>query len=355
MRNGKETQNAGSRQIPTEEQEASTRRPGGFKIRGVWIYDPRDLDAERTMVQLKKKGFNAIFVRLSSGGAAYYPSKVMPMAVNSGDQAGIWSKAAKRHGISMHAWHVCFMMHNAPQPEMTKVIKRGDAMMDYKGKVLRPSYGAVVRAPAAESTLDFEKAAMLELATRFEFDGVQFDYIRYPIYSADYSPSARRRFEQDRGKRVKNWPSDVRKDAGAAEYQRWKQRVVTGIVRDVSKAVRAASPGIQISAAVWCNPTIGRDEFGQDWPAWVRQGYLDFVCPMSYTKSEGNLRKWTRLQKRVVEGRVPIYPGIGVYMLSKPAQLNRQIDIVRDEDLPGYVLYNFNARTLNQFFPYLEN
>jgi uncharacterized lipoprotein YddW (UPF0748 family) len=307
------------------------------------------------MAQLKKEGFNTVFVRLSSGGAAYYPSKVMPAVRDSGNQARIWSEAAKRHGISMHAWHVCFMMHNAPQSEMTKVIKRGEAMMDYKGKVLRPSYGAVVRAPAGETTLDFEKAAMLELATQFGLDGVQFDYIRYPIYSADYSPAARRRFEEETGQKVKNWPSDVRKGARAAEYQRWKQRVVTEIVRDVSKSVRAASPDTQISAAVWCNPAIGRDEFGQDWPTWVHQGYLDFVCPMSYTKSETMLRKWTRIQKQVVGGRVPIYPGLGVYMLTKPSQLNRQISIVHEEGMPGYVLYNFNARTLNRFFPYLEN
>ena len=143
------------------------------EFRGVWIYDPRDFDAERTMIQLRKEGFNNVFVRLSSGGAAYYPSQIMP-CVSGSNQAKIWTDAAHRHGIKIHAWHVCFMMHNATSSAMNKVISRGEAMMDYKGRVIRPTYKAVVRAPAAERTLEFEKAAMVELASKFKLVGVQF-------------------------------------------------------------------------------------------------------------------------------------------------------------------------------------
>ena len=325
------------------------------EFRGVWIYDPRELNAERTMVHLRAKGFNNVFVRLSSGGAAYYPSNVMPTAPDSGNQAKRWVEAAHRHGIKIHAWHVCFMMHNATKSSMNNVIARGEAMMDFKGRVIRPSYGAVVRAPAADNTLDFEKAAMVELATKFDLDGVQFDYIRYPIYSVDYSPAARRRFKEDTGRSVKNWPSGVRKGKLAAEYQRWKQNVITDLVKKVSRSVRTANSDIEISAAVWNDPDIGCDEFGQDWPRWVKNGYLDFVCPMSYTTSEIALRKWTRKQKREVDGKVPIYPGLGVYMMSKPSQLNQQLRVIREEGMPGYVLYNFTPRTLDRFFPYINN
>jgi uncharacterized lipoprotein YddW (UPF0748 family) len=246
------------------------------------------------------------------------------------------------------------MMHNAPQSEMTKVINRGEAMMDYKGRVLRPSYKAVVRSPAAAGTLAFEKAAMVELATRYDLDGVQFDYIRYPVYSADYSPAARRRFEADTGQKVKSWPWQVWKGSLAGEYGRWKIDVITQLVGEVSAAVRDASD-VKISAAVWSNPTVGRDEYGQDWPSWVRKGYLDFVCPMSYTKVDSNLRKWTGMQIAAVDGRVPIYPGLGAYMLKTPSQLNSQINIVRQAGLPGYVLYNADNRTLHEFLPHIKN
>lgn len=329
-------------------------QPLQAEFRGVWIYDPRELNAEHTMVHLKAEGFNNVFVRLSSGGAAYYPSKVMP-CVSSRDQAKIWTDAAHRHGIKIHAWHVCFMMHNATKTAMNKVIARGEAMTDYKGRVIRPSYGAIVRAPAADNTLEFERAAMLELATRYDMDGVQFDYIRYPIYSVDYSASAKRRYAAETGRSVKGWPTVVRKGERAAHYQRWKQDVITDLVREVSRSVRAANPDIDISAAVWNDPDIGRSEFGQDWVKWVKAGYLDFVCPMSYTTSETTLRKWTRKQKKLVAGKVPIYAGLGVYMMKKPAQLNRQLKIVREEDLPGYVLYNFTDRTLDVFFPSINN
>jgi uncharacterized lipoprotein YddW (UPF0748 family) len=329
-------------------------QPLQAEFRGVWIYDPRELNAERAMIHLKAEGFNNVFVRLSSGGAAYYPSQVMPN-VSSKNQAKIWADAAHRHGIKIHGWHVCFMMHNAGSSAMNKVISRGDAMMDFKGRVLRPSYGAVVRAPAADSTLEFEKAAMVELATKCGLDGVQFDYIRYPIYSADYSPAARKRFKEDTGRSFSDWPRQVRTGKTAVQYQIWKRNVITGLVKEVSQAVRSADSDVEISAAVWNDPDIGRDEFGQDWPRWVRNGYLDFVCPMSYTTSETALRKWTRKQKKEVGGKVPIYAGLGVYMLKKPAQLNRQLKVIREEGLPGYVLYNYTDRTLDVFFPSINN
>lgn len=330
-------------------------QPLRAEFRGVWIYDPRELDPDRTMSRLRAEGYDNVFVRLSSGGAAYYPSRVMPQVSGSADEARAWSEAAHRRGIRIHGWHVCFMMHHATQSSMNAVIKRGEAMMDSKGRVIRPSYKAVVRSPSADSTLEFEKAAMVELATRCNLDGVQFDYIRYPIYSADYSPAARKRFTADSGRAVKSWPWEVSKGSRKSEYHRWKMNVVTGLVRDVSRAVRSANPEVRISAAVWNDPDIGRAEFGQDWPGWVKSGYLDFVCPMSYTTSDALLRKWTRKQKKEVGGKVPIYSGLGVYLLKTPGQLARQIRIVRDEDMPGFVLYNYTDRVGKSFLSMAED
>ncbi len=56
---------------------------------------------------------------------------------------------------------------------------------------------------------------------------------------------------------------------------------VTELVRAVSRAVREASPGAMVSAAVFPTPAEAAS-VNQDWPAWVREGLVDFVSPMIY-------------------------------------------------------------------------
>src|SRR5207253_3117582 len=56
------------------------RRSSPGELRGAWVYDPRCFDPDEVVRSLKKAGFNAVFVRLSSAGAAYYPSEVLPKA-----------------------------------------------------------------------------------------------------------------------------------------------------------------------------------------------------------------------------------------------------------------------------------
>jgi len=55
-------------------------------------------------------------------------------------------------------------------------------------------------------------------------------------------------------------------------------------VREARDAVRAINPAIRFSAAVFPSPAAAATR-GQDWPAWVREGLVDFVCPMIYTEN----------------------------------------------------------------------
>ena len=56
---------------------------------------------------------------------------------------------------------------------------------------------------------------------------------------------------------------------------------VTELLRDVAKTARDADPGIVLSAAVFPTPAAAAQN-NQDWPAWLREGLLDYVVPMLY-------------------------------------------------------------------------
>jgi len=320
------------------------------EFRGAWVYDPRKFEPDEVVRDLKEAGFNAVFVRLSSAGAAYYPSEVLPMASGTRqDYARAYAEAGKKYGIQVHAWHVCFMMHNAPKSSVNAAVKKGQVMRTTSGKAPRPTYNVPVRTPASEFNRNLEETLMVELVTKYPLDGVQFDYIRYFSSGVDYSATARARFEKTQGSSVKHWPSDVARGRLKESYHKWRTDLITSLVGRISRVIRMANPKAKISAAVWHSPEVGLKEYAQDWVEWVRAGYLDFVVPMNYTPDEERLAEWISCQQELVGGRAPIYAGLGSYMLNRPEQINRQIAICRNARLPGYVLYSYDELLKKRF------
>jgi len=331
-------------------------RPPSGEFRGAWIYDPRQFDPDEVVATLKKAGFNAVFVRLSSAGAAYYPSEVLPqVAGDSRDYAEAYVQAGRRHRVKIHAWHVCFMMHHAPASAIAAALKEGEVMRDTRAHALRPTYNVPVRTPAVASNRDLERKAAVELVTKYDMDGIQLDYIRFFSTAVDYSVSAQRAFEEVLGEKVNRWPSDVTSGRLKDRYHEWKVGLISSVVREVSQAVKEARSGAKVSAAVLHNPEVALRDHAQDWVSWVHDGHLDFVVPMNYTTSNDLLADWIEGQRELVKDRIPMYAGLGAYRLNKAEQLNSQIDICRRLGLPGYVLFTYDDRLKDRFLPHLPN
>ena len=56
---------------------------------------------------------------------------------------------------------------------------------------------------------------------------------------------------------------------------------VTSLLREAVALVRELAPDAAISAAVFPTPAAAA-AVNQDWPAWIKEGLVDFVCPMIY-------------------------------------------------------------------------
>ena len=99
-----------------------------------------------------------------------------------------------------------------------------------------------------------------------------------------------------------------------------------------------------MSAAVFDQAVSCGDSVGQDWPAWCRQGLVDFVAPMDYTADQRQFNSLVQAQAGVVKGtKARFYPGIGV----RSAGLNlfqtaQQIAVTRQTGTGGFVLFEFN-------------
>ena len=70
----------------------------------------------------------------------------------------------------------------------------------------------------------------------------------------------------------------------AAPFAEFRRATMTTFIRELRAALRDAAPEVSLSAAVFPTPAAAAAH-GQAWPEWLRDGLIDFACPMIYTES----------------------------------------------------------------------
>jgi uncharacterized lipoprotein YddW (UPF0748 family) len=321
--------------------------PAG-ELRAVWIhtYSPTDWDV--VMRKLRDHGFNAIFVRVGRGGNVIYPSAVLPRdawANGPGDELKRAVDTAHRYGIAFYAWRVNYDMRSAPRDYFARMAAEDRLVRDPQGKQ------GISANPADPRNADLELRAMLEVVDRYDVDGVQFDYIRYPdepSFDFDYGPVSRREFERATGRPIADWPADVISGPRKSEYEAWEVSNVDRLVERVSQAVKRRKPWVQVSAAVWRNHRRYRPILKQDWLRWVERGWLDFVVPMDYTAEPETLAGTVAAQVAATRGRAPVVAGIGNWLLQTPEELLRQVTAARAAGAAGFALFAYNADQIDE-------
>jgi uncharacterized lipoprotein YddW (UPF0748 family) len=329
------------------------------EFRGVWEHTGLGLypgDWERTCRELATNHLNALFVNLLSGGVAHYPNPVLPSSTSFrryGDQLAAALKAAHAHGLQVHCWAICWNPGNAPDEFMAKLKKAGRLQQTAAGKVMP------WLSPSHPDNVALLLKAYEDLARRYPVDGLHLDYVRYSDRSVDFSPATRRAFEQWRGRGpVADWPRcAVLGGALATEFEHFRVETITTFVREVSRRVRAVRPGIKISAAVYAAYPECVRSVGQDWAAWLKNGYVDFVCPMNYTENTPLFltRAAAHLALPGAAGRV--YEGLGIASLEsqlRPDQAVEQIVGLRKLGVPGFVLFDLSRPLRDEILPYLR-
>ena len=64
---------------------------------------------------------------------------------------------------------------------------------------------------------------------------------------------------------------------------------VTALLREAAALARDIAPSITLSAAVFPTPASAA-EHNQDWPAWLREGLIDYAVPMLYADDPATFR-----------------------------------------------------------------
>ena len=301
---------------------AQAPRPGEF--RAVWDHDAVGWwpgDWERSCRVLADAGMTAILPNLLWAGLAHYPSQVVPTSETLrryGDQAAQCVAAAHRNHLQVHAWKVCWNVEQAPDAWVARLRAQGRLLRGEGGKTLN------WLDPAQEANAELELSALRELVRNYPVDGVHLDYIRYPT-------------GLPRG--------TVRRDA------------ITAFVRRAHDELKAIRPGLKLSAAVWGAYPSCAASVGQDWAPWLKEGLVDFLCPMDYSGDRFRFAALLGQQLALPGARGRIYPGIGVSADESQLRADQVIDQIlaaRESGATGFSLFDLTPSLRDEILPALQ-
>ena len=334
---------------------AASVPPRQGEFRAVWCHKPtgvRGMTWDEAMKTLADSGFNTIIPNMAWGAGAAYKSDLLPMtdeAREKGDQLALCLAAAKKHGIDVHVWKVNWATGwDMPKTFMEKLRREGRLQQDFDGKTIQ------WLCPSQEVNRELDIESMVEIAREYDVAGIHFDYIRYPGGQGCYCPKCREHFEAAYKVKVKNWPADVRTGPLTQQYLQFRRDNITAVVAAVAERTRKIKPGIKISAAVFPHWPSARDDIGQDWKLWIEKGYLDFVCPMQYTRDAAHFEEMTTQSLEWTGGRIPVYPGIGATLGIPPDGTLQQVLIARKHNTGGFVLFNYDPALADEHLPLLK-
>jgi uncharacterized lipoprotein YddW (UPF0748 family) len=324
------------------------------EFRAMWEHHatgPYPGNWDKAAAVMASNHFNAIFPNMLWGGLAHYNSAVLPLSaefIQYGDQITACVNAARNHGLEVHVWKVNWNLSGAPQSFVSGLRAAG------RTQVSRTGENMDWLCPSHPENFALETDSMLEVVRNYDIDGIHFDYIRYPNGDYCYCTGCGSRFQGQTGLTVGTWPDGVLSPGALrTAFLNWRRAQITRLVQEVYTQTKALKPHVKVSAAVFPHAASAYDDVGQDWRLWVTNGILDFVCPMDYTTKLHSFQGLVEQQAGFVAGRIPMYPGIGAYVLETDAVL-AQMQVARAAGTGGFILFELSPASATTLLPALS-
>ena len=291
--------------------------------------------------QLKEANFNTVMLQTRLRGDLIYPSSIetFPESLtgrtgrNPGyDPLAFAIEECHKRGMELHAWIVTIPAGNNRQ---IKLLGKHSIVRKNR-KICKQHEGAWYLDPGHPETADYLAGIVREIVSRYDVDGIHFDYIRYP-------ENARRFPDSD----------TYRKYGKGKDLKQWRRENITSIVRRLHTEVKQLKPWVKVSSSPVgkYRDTSRYSSYGwnayetvhQDAQGWMKEGIHDALFPMMYFK-DNHFYPFALDWKENDHGRW-VVPGLGIYFLSPRErdwpldEVSRQLHFTRKQGLAGHAYF----------------
>ena len=275
------------------------------------------------MADATTRGIHDVVVQVRGRGDAHYDSRLEPRAETLADDGfdplAHLVRAGAAVGVRVHAWGNVFFVWSSSEGALPKapehLVRRHPewllrpAGVKYLDPVGGSDWEGIYIDPKNENAREHTLAVFTDIVSRYRVEGFHYDYVRYPQVTYAGSP-----------------------DDHAA---------VTAFVAEGAKRLRAARPGLVISAAVFPDPEVARDRVLQRWPEWARAGLVDLLCPMAYRRETVEVARLLS-KARAAAPQTRMWGGLMAYA-GERALLGEQVRAVKDAGCEGAILFAYDT------------
>jgi len=350
------------------------------EFRGAWIATVNNIDypssksltsaqqqAEfiKLLDQHQQAGINAVMVQIRTNGDAFYPSELAPwseyLTSKQGkapepfyDPLAFMVAECRKRGIEFHAW---FNPYRAIPNVNTTVLDAKHVAVKHPEWLL--PYGNLrVLDPGKPEVIKHITEVVMEVATKYDIDGVHFDDYFYPYPST--------------GLTINDSATYNRNPRGILNRADWRRDNVNILVKTIADTLKAVKPWVKFGISpfgIWQNKTTaqplgsatsGLQSYSDvycDSRLWLQKGWVDYVAPQLYWNIGLAVADFAILvpwwANNVFDRH--LYIGHAAYRINStdaaawqnPSQMPTQIRLVRNTPkVQGSIFYNTN--TLNK-------
>ncbi len=333
-------------------------------VRGVWVTNVASdvLKSKKNIVEAiqlcKKNSINNIYVVVWNNGVTMYPSKVVEQYIGI-KQSKIYGnrdpikeiiEVGHKEGIKVHAWFEFGFSYNYGDSNCLWQQKYPDWVgRDGNGNHLQKNKFFWWSA-FNKDVQKFMNKLVLEVVKNYDIDGIQGDD-RLPAMPSEggYDEATKKIYASEN---LGALPPTNSKDSA---WVKWRADKLSGYIKQLYKSVKKVKPTCIISWAPSIYPW-SKEQYLQDWPAWLKGGYADYILPQLYRYNIPAYEKILKeLQSQLTDKeRKKVFPGIltslGDGYRIKDDMLKETINLNRKYGFEGECLFYFETLHTNKNF-----
>lgn len=307
-----------------------------FTDDSILLHYSDEIGVRRAVQYAKRVGLNTLIIDNAVGAYAAYPSKIEGMLqlpeLNGFDVVQAFSDACKEEGMRLIVM-ICGLAstvstHNYPANHYINLLS-DYRLVSKKGKTIDASTTTSLD-PSWPEARAFQCAVVKELAENYDIDGIQIDYIRYPLpiyYQGPgyedfgYQSPASEAFKAEYG--VDPAALSIN-DVRWADWCAYRRDVITAYARQLSETVKSVDDSLEISYTCFADYNDRQIYVYQDVEKWAEEGFADAIYPMIYGDN-------TEYQSHYAEETQPVAAhtgymlGVGTYVRASHQSMIEQL------------------------------